>query len=76
MLMKLWLGLMMIISFLLIYPSFISLWTDNQSGFIRYMADMGTLTPLETSIWGLFPVVFLVLGCGGILWLIVRDKER
>jgi hypothetical protein len=76
MLMKLWLGLIMIISFLLIYPSFISLWTDNQSGFNRHMANMGTLSPLETSIWGLFPLIFLVAGIGGIAWLIVRDKER
>jgi uncharacterized membrane protein len=76
MLMKLWLGLIMIIAFLLIYPSFISLWTDNISGFNRMIVDQGTSSQLELSIWGLFPFLFLVLGVGGIAWLIVRDKER
>lgn len=75
MLMKIWLGLIMIIAFLIIYPSFISLWTDNVSGFSHLMSHT-PMTDLETSIWGLFPLLFLVLGVGGVAWLIVRDKER
>lgn len=79
---KLFLGVIMILAFLVLYPFFIGLWTDNVSGLNRMMADMTTSTgapamsALETSIWGLFPLAFLVLGVGGIAWLMVRDKDR
>jgi hypothetical protein len=79
---KVFLGCIMILSFLVLYPYMMSLWTDNVSGLNRLMANMTTSTgapamsSLETSIWGLFPLTFLVLCCGGIVWLMVRDKDR
>jgi len=82
MLMKLFLGIILILCFLMVYPFITSLITDNVSGFARMMADIkkpdgsDAMTPLETSFWGLFPVLFLLAGVGGIAWLIVRDKER
>jgi hypothetical protein len=72
---KVFLGCIMILCFLCIYPYFISLWTDNVSGFSHMMLSTN-MSAMETSIWGLFPLVFLILGCGGIAWLMVRDKDR
>jgi hypothetical protein len=72
---KVFLGCIMILCFLCIYPYFISLWTDNVSGFSHMMLSTNMST-LETSIWGLFPLIFLVLCVGGIVWLMVRDKDR
>jgi hypothetical protein len=72
---KVFLGVILILVFLIIYPSFISLWTDNVSGF-NLMMSSTNMSTLETSIWGLFPLIFLVLCVGGIAWLMVRDKDR
>ena len=58
------------------------MFTDPTSGFNHMMTTItkpdGTpaMSDLETSIWGLFPIIFLIMGVGGIAWLIVRDKER
>lgn len=73
---KVFLGIIMIFAFIMLYPFFIGLWTDNVSGFNRMMADMGTMSALETSIWGFFPLIFLIMGVGGIAWLMVRDKDK
>lgn len=84
MLMRIFLGLMLIISFLLVYPFISNLFTDNVSGFQRMMADIvdnstgvpvSVMSELETSFWGIFPLLFLILGVGGIAWLIVRDRR-
>lgn len=75
MLARIFLGLIIIIAFLIIYPSFISLWTDNVSGF-NLLINATSASDLEKSIWGLFPLVFLVMGIGGVAWLIVRDREK
>jgi hypothetical protein len=72
---RIFLGLIMILCFITIYPYFISLWTDNVSGFSHMMLSTN-MSSMETSIWGLFPLVFLVMGVGGIAWLIVRQKDR
>jgi hypothetical protein len=72
---KIFLGAILILCFLMIYPSFISLWTTNGTGFNSMMANT-TMTDLETSIWGLFPLLFLIMGVGGFAWLIVREKDR
>jgi len=75
MLMRLFLGLTLILCFLVIYPSMMSILTDNVSGLLT-LIPAGSMSPLEQSIWGLFPLAFLVLGVGGFIWLIVRDRER
>lgn len=72
---RVFLGLIMILCFLCVYPYFISTFTDNVSGFNRMM-NATNMTPMETSFWGLFPLLFLVMGVGGIAWLIVRQKDR
>lgn len=80
MVMRLFLGVMIILCFLVIYPYFISLWTDNTSGFnvimgnITDLSGAKTLSDLEASIWGMFPLLFLALGVGGFVWLIVKDR--
>jgi hypothetical protein len=76
---KIFLGAIMILVFITLYPFFIGLWTDNTSGFLYMMSGIGNgtaMSPLEASIWGLFPLAFLILGVGGIAWLIVREKDR
>ena len=79
MFMRIFMGAILILAFLILYPSFMSLWTDPTNGFNLLMSGIvspnGTpgMTDLETSIWGLFPLVFLVLGVGGLVWLMVRD---
>lgn len=75
MLMRIFLGLMLIIAFLMIYPYIITLWTDNVSG-IMTLVPAGSMSDLEKSIWGLFPLLFLVLGVGGIIWMIVKDRDK
>lgn len=78
---KIFLGCILILVFLMIYPMISSLWTDNISGFNRMMANITNLdgTPavseLERSIWQLFPLVLLLVGVGGFLWLIVRERN-
>jgi ABC-type multidrug transport system permease subunit len=72
---RVFLGTIMILVFIITYPFFISLWTDNTSGFNHMMLSTN-MSDMERSIWGLFPLAFLVLGVGGIIWLIVRDKDR
>jgi hypothetical protein len=72
---KVFLGVIMILAFLMIYPYMMSLWTDNVSGF-GIMMSSTNMSALETSIWGLFPLAFLILGIGGFAWLMVRDKDR
>jgi len=82
MLMKLFLGIILILCFLMVYPFISSLITDNVSGFSHMMAEIkkpdgsDAMTPMETAFWGLFPLLFLIAGVGGFAWLIVRDKER
>jgi len=71
---KVFLGLIMILCFITIYPFFMSLWTTNGTGFNAMMATTN-MTAMETSFWGLFPLLFLIMGVGGIAWLIVRDKK-
>ena len=71
---KVFLGIIMILVFIILYPYFMGLWTDNISGFGRMMASTN-MSDLETSFWGLFPLLFLILGVGGIAWLMVRDKK-
>jgi hypothetical protein len=34
------------------------------------------MSDIETGFWGLFPLLFLIAGIGGIAWLIVRDRDR
>jgi len=78
---KVFLGIIMILAFIMLYPYMMSMWTDNVSGFNVLMNSItkpdGTpaMSSLEQSIWGLFPLAFLILGCGGIAWLMVRDKK-
>jgi hypothetical protein len=74
MFMKIFLGLILIVAFLMLYSPFMSLWTDNVSGLNRLMADTANVSELEASFWGLWPLIFLVLGLGGIIWLMVRDR--
>ena len=72
---KVFLGCIMILCFITIYPFFMELWTTKGTGFNAMMATTN-MTPMETSFWGFFPLIFLILGCGGIAWLMVRDKDR
>ncbi len=80
MLMRLFFGIMIILCFLVIYPYFITLWTDNTTGFLTMMSGITTsngssaMSDMETSIWGLFPLFFLVMGIGGYVWLIAKDR--
>ena len=79
---KVFLGIIMIFVFIMVYPYMMNFWTDNVSGMNRLMANItnanGTpgMSALETSVWGFFPLIFFILGCGGIAWLMVRDKDR
>jgi hypothetical protein len=79
---KIFLGIIMILAFIMIYPYMINLWTDNISGFNVLMNNITNvdgspaMSEMEKSIWGLFPLMLLVLGVGGIAWLIVREKDR
>lgn len=79
MLMRIFMGCILILCFLILYPFIINLWTDPTAGFNHMMAGITTtngslaMSDLEVSIWGLFPLAFLVLGVGGIVWLMVRD---
>jgi hypothetical protein len=65
----------------MLYPFFMALWTDPTNGFLHMMSTITkpdgspAMSDMETSIWGLFPLAFLILGCGGIAWLMVRDKK-
>jgi hypothetical protein len=78
---KIFLGCILILVFLMIYPSISSLWTANDSGFNSIMSNITNLdgTPavseLEKSIWQLFPLILLLGGVGGFAWLIVREKN-
>ena len=79
MFMRIFMGIILILAFLMLYSPFMSLWTDSTSGFNHLMTGITTangspgMTDLETSIWGLFPLVILLLGVGGLVWLMVRD---
>jgi hypothetical protein len=79
---KVFLGIIMILAFIMVYPYMMNLWTDNVSGFNVLMNNItnvdgsSAMSEMEKSIWGLFPLAFLILGGGGIAWLIVRDKDR
>jgi len=80
MVMKLFMGLMLILVFLVVYPYLMSFLTDNVSGMLNLMNGIknvdGTpaVSETEQGFWGLFPLLFLIMGVGGIAWLIVRDK--
>jgi hypothetical protein len=82
MLARIFLGFILILTFLIIYPYFTGIWTDNVSGLNRMMANMVNLdgslsmSPLETAIWGFFPLALLLIGVGGFAWLMFRDRER
>jgi hypothetical protein len=82
MLMRLFLGIIIILCFLMVYPFISELFTNPTDGFLHMMANITkpdgspAMSDFETSLWGLFPIIFLLLGCGGVAWLIVRDKER
>lgn len=77
---RIFLGCVLIITFLIIYPYFTGIWTDNVSGLNRMMAGMvnldgtSSMSSLETAIWGIFPLALLIIGVVGIAWLIVKDR--
>jgi hypothetical protein len=77
---RIFLGCILILTFLIIYPFFIEIWTDPGSGLNSMMANITNLdgsaamSDLETSIWGIFPLALLLIGVIGIGWLIVRDR--
>jgi hypothetical protein len=74
-------GVIIIGVFLMIYPFLMQVWTDNSSGLNGLMAGMTNLdgspamSDLETSIWGLFPLLFLVLVVGGYIWIMARERD-
>lgn len=80
MLARIFLGTIMIIAFLMVFPYISALWTDNISGFGVMMANMTmsdgspAMSEGETAVWGLFPLAFFLIGVGGLIWLIVRDR--
>ena len=80
MLLKIFFGLIIILCILMVFPSISYLWTDNSTGFLKQMSGITTyngsvaMSDMETSYWGLFPVLLLVVGVGGYIWLIARDR--
>lgn len=80
MLARIFLGTIMIIAFLMIFPMISGIWTDNDSGLNSLMANMTNydgspaLSDMETTYWGLFPLLFFLIGVGGLIWLIARDR--
>lgn len=75
MLMRIFLGVIMIGVFLVVFPFINNLFMDNQSGFM-YMIQQTNVSQMELAFWNFFPLAFLILGIGGVAYLIVRDRER
>jgi len=61
--------------FLIVFPFVNALFSDNSSGF-GYMIAQTNASQMELAFWNFFPLAFLLLGVGGIAYLIVKDRER